>query len=243
MPTNTGSPNRQTNSSNFKKRKRRRLRNKSANGPRNSTASRPRNRIDVKSAKIALSTLIGWPAVAVESQSKPEIKSSEPPKPVEPPKPASPPREPQDLIELGNSSFNLKVLLTTRGGAVQQVILTKFDAADRLGREVKQKDENGKPTKKGVPLYLIPGEKQIRGKYLEEEYLPPTLNPGKVKIEDEHTLAEPSYNLFHYASQPPTTSTPILTSVKRTGSSLRTNIPTRATIRLSSRPNLAIPTM
>jgi YidC/Oxa1 family membrane protein insertase len=146
--------------------------------------------------KLALSTFTGFAAVAVEPTSKPAIAKKEPAKPAQPPIPS---RQPPTLIELGNSGFNLQVLLTTRGGAVQQVILTKFDAADRLGREVKEKDADGNPTKKGVPLYLIPGKQYSRGKYLNEEYRPPILNPGKVL--DFYSLDEPSYALFHYANR------------------------------------------
>jgi YidC/Oxa1 family membrane protein insertase len=144
---------------------------------------------------LALSSLTGSVAVAVDPSIKPETAKKEPPKLVQPP---SPPRQPPTLVELGNLGFNLKVLLNTRGGAVQQVVLTKFDAADRLGREVKEKDANGKPTHKGVPLYLIPGVHLERGKFLKEEYFPPDLEPGKVR--DPFSLAEPSYTLLHYAT-------------------------------------------
>ncbi|HEV3438517.1 MAG TPA: hypothetical protein VG122_14230, partial [Gemmata sp.] len=144
---------------------------------------------------IAASAVAGGPAVAVEPLSKPVVKPSEP---VKPPSPPNPPHQPPTLIAMGDPGFNLQVLLTTRGGAVQQVILTKFDASDRLGREVKEKDRNGNPTKKGVPLYLIPGEPLYRGRFLREEYFPPDLKPGKVI--DLSTLAEPSYSLFHYAT-------------------------------------------
>lgn len=113
--------------------------------------------------------------------------------------PRSIPREPAKptrLIALGDSSYYNQVLLSTLAGGVQQVVLPRFDAADRLGREVKEKDANGKPTKAGVPLYLIPGMPIYRGKYLREDYVPPVLSPGVVA--DPSLLAEPSYALFHY---------------------------------------------
>jgi len=100
------------------------------------------------------------------------------------------------LIALGDSSFYNQVLLSTRGGGVQQVILPRFDAADRLGREVKEKGPNGAPTKSRIPFYLIPGVPNVRGQYLREEYVPPVLSAGLVA--DPLTLAEPSYTLFHY---------------------------------------------
>ncbi|MBP3960992.1 YidC/Oxa1 family insertase periplasmic-domain containing protein [Gemmata sp. G18] len=98
------------------------------------------------------------------------------------------------LIALGKDTFYNHFLLTTQGGGVQQVVLPKFWQADRLGREVKRKDENGTPTK--VPLYLVPGVTYTRSKQLREEYRVPDLVPGKVA--DPSGLAEPSYTVFHY---------------------------------------------
>jgi len=107
------------------------------------------------------------------------------------------PGKPIRLIALGGDDYYNKVLLTTVGGGVQQVVLPRFDAADRLGREVREKDENGKPTKVAVPFYLIPGQPQTRGKFLREEYIRPTIREGEV---DDRAilLTEPSYTVFHY---------------------------------------------
>jgi YidC/Oxa1 family membrane protein insertase len=104
------------------------------------------------------------------------------------------PAEPPTFLALGGTGYNIQSLLTTRGGGVQQVILTGFHEADRLGREVM---ENGKPE----PLYLIPGVRLQRAKQLKTEFIPPSLSPGRVN--DPLTLArlaEPSYTLFHYPS-------------------------------------------
>jgi YidC/Oxa1 family membrane protein insertase len=106
--------------------------------------------------------------------------------------PKETPRVRGTLIAFGDDTFYNKVLLTTEGGGVQQVILTRFNESDRLGREVKGPD--GKP----VPLHLIPGVKRDRPKYLEEMYPTPNLRPGK--LEDTAGLAEPCYTVFHYAS-------------------------------------------
>lgn len=147
--------------------------------------------------KLAAVALAGGTVTTVEPSKpapKPEVKPAEP---AEPPKPPAPPSAPPKLLPMGDSNYNLQVMLNTRGGAVQQVILTKFDAADRLGREVKEKDENGNPTKKGVPLYLIPGKTTIRGRFLEEPFIAPVLTPGPV---DPSAIAEPSYVLYHYAT-------------------------------------------
>src|SRR5207244_282793 len=53
------------------------------------------------------------------------------------------PASPVTLIQLGDDTFYNQVLLSTRGGGIQQVVLPKFGAADRLGHP-----------EKGIPLYL-----------------------------------------------------------------------------------------
>lgn len=122
---------------------------------------------------------------------QPDEPKKEDPKKEQPPPPASPPPppEPPTLISLGDSSFYNQVLLSTRGGGVQQVVLPRFEQADRLGRPVKV---NGQP----VPLYLIPGVPQSRSRQLREPYEVPTITPGKVV--EWAPLAEPSYTIFHY---------------------------------------------
>ena len=118
------------------------------------------------------------------------------------------PTAPPELIALGNDDFNLKVLLTTRGGGVQQLTLTAFEEANRLGREVVRTDaegnpvlgDNGKPIPQ--PLRLIPGVLRPRqpGSILIEEPFP-ELVPGEVTDPDTlKVLAEPSYQLLHYLS-------------------------------------------
>ncbi|MCS7272026.1 MAG: hypothetical protein NZ703_13175, partial [Gemmataceae bacterium] len=130
----------------------------------------------------ALAAVASWAATVVEPRRSPLPPSSRPPLPT--------------LIPLGEADYYLRVLLTTQGGGVQQVVLTRFEAADRLGREVRRKDADGKPTAEKVPLYLIPGVRIVRGRYLREEYEEPRLEPGKV--EEPFRLAEPAYRLFHY---------------------------------------------
>lgn len=114
------------------------------------------------------------------------------------PQPSAPPEYPT-LIALGGDGFNNRVLLTTRGGGVQQVIVPGFKEANRLGLGVKVNGES-------VPLALIPGVRLPRrltaeSLKLDQEYNPPELVAGKVT--DPITLdrlAEPSYTLFHYAT-------------------------------------------
>lgn len=112
--------------------------------------------------------------------------------PKEPPKvaPPPPPAEPPTLIQLGEDGYYNRVLLSTRSGGVQQVVLPKFEQADRLGRGVSS--EAGEP----VPYYLIPGVPQPREKQLRVDYAVPDLKPGKVPAGT--LLAEPSYATFHY---------------------------------------------
>jgi YidC/Oxa1 family membrane protein insertase len=125
---------------------------------------------------------LGVPAPA------PPAPKAEPKPPPPPPKKADPPT----LYALGDDTFYLRSLLSSRGGGVQQVVLTKFYEADRLGREARQ---DGKP----VPLYLIPGVKTDRPFKLDVEFVPPDLVPGPVTDPDVLArMVEPSYTLFHY---------------------------------------------
>jgi YidC/Oxa1 family membrane protein insertase len=107
---------------------------------------------------------------------------------------AAPPKAPLgpvELIPLGDDSFFNKLLLTSRGGAVQQVTLTRFEEADRLGRDVKRDDGSKQP------LRLIPGVRRPRDRQsLATEAPFPDLQPGPVA--DPGVLSEPSYVLLHY---------------------------------------------
>ncbi|QEL16942.1 membrane protein insertase YidC [Limnoglobus roseus] len=132
------------------------------------------------------------------------------PKPVEPPKPAvaapSAPTEPQAFIALGDDSFALKVLLTNHGAGVQQLILTKFEEANRRGTKVI--DDKGKAR----PLFLIPGLVRTQFLYIADDSepfeLPSNLTaadfaagkkPGKLPATDR--LSAPSYTLLHYPAK------------------------------------------
>ncbi len=121
-----------------------------------------------------------------DTGAKPPDGPKEPPKLVPPP----PPPEQPTLVQLGEDGYYNRVLLTTRSGGVQQVVLPKFDQADRIGREVRAGDGTA------VPYHLIPGVPQPRGKILNTAYDVPALKPGKVPEGTE--LTEPSYATFHY---------------------------------------------
>jgi YidC/Oxa1 family membrane protein insertase len=131
---------------------------------------------------------------------KKDEQPKEAPKPVEPPKAS--PAEPPELIALGDRNSYKQVLLTTRGGGIQQVILNRFDAANRLGLEVKL--PNGTPQK----LPVIPGLIRKRaGTSLTDIHGNPNLDrqpelpAGKVSPELMPLLSEPSYVLLHYPSE------------------------------------------
>ncbi|MDY3559759.1 YidC/Oxa1 family insertase periplasmic-domain containing protein [Gemmata sp. JC673] len=112
------------------------------------------------------------------------------------------------LIALGDGTFYNRVLLTTRGGGVQQVVLPKFGQADRLGREVKVRDKDGNPTTELLPLHLIPGIYHPRAKHLREDYQPPDLVAGPVA--NPVTLAEPCFTVFHYPTPDDNNPDPLL---------------------------------
>jgi YidC/Oxa1 family membrane protein insertase len=103
-----------------------------------------------------------------------------------------------ELIALGHGEkpYYLQVLLNTRGGSVQQIILTEFPEADREGREVK---ENGI----SQPLPLIPGVPRKRADSLRGQrairHL--TLHPGRIadlETLDATMLAGQCYVMYHY---------------------------------------------
>lgn len=142
----------------------------------------------------SLSALVGAAGAEAKGLTKPEPKKPEPPPPAvvqAPPKPVEPPT----LIELGGDGFFNKVLLSTQGGGVQQVILPEFNEADRLGKE--RLDADGQPLK----LALIPGNVRFRPYYLRSNPPYPDLAPGPATRME--VLAEPSYTMFHYATTDP----------------------------------------
>ncbi|MBA4065343.1 MAG: hypothetical protein C0501_16855 [Isosphaera sp.] len=129
--------------------------------------------------KAAASAAAG--AAAVAAQAVPPAPKPEPPKVT--------PRPDPTLIALGDDGFYNRVLLSTQGGGVQQVVLPKFAEADRLGREVPK-----------TPLYLIPGIPRDRGdpqfRYLKNDFPIPDLKVGKVPAGT--ALADPAFTLTHY---------------------------------------------
>jgi YidC/Oxa1 family membrane protein insertase len=138
------------------------------------------------------------------------VAPAAPPKvePKAPPPPPPPSPEPPTLIRLGGPGFYNQVLLTNRGGGIQQVVLPKFDEANRLGEEVRV---DGQP----YPLHLIPGVLRPRGEKLKDYTPPPTLDPGRFvkKLEHDFDLAEPSYTLFHYPDPKEQFPDPLLGSI------------------------------
>ena len=125
-----------------------------------------------------------------------------PQKPADAPKPAPPvvapapvkPSEPHTLIALGNDNFKKKILLSTLGAGVQQVVLRDFEEADRVGKLVKDK-ETGKPR----PLHIIPGFVKDRPHKVTVAPDHVVLEAGPVK--NKAILTEPSYTIFHYPTK------------------------------------------
>jgi YidC/Oxa1 family membrane protein insertase len=125
-----------------------------------------------------------------DKDAKKEEKDKPAPK-VEPPAPVK--YEPPTLIALGGEGFFISTLVTTQGGGVQQVVLPRFQEADRIGR--------GEPN---TPLYVIPGIAQPRTKYLADNPPTPALQPGLApdpadpKTPANQRISEPSYTLLNY---------------------------------------------
>ncbi len=130
-------------------------------------------------------------------------KLVEPPKPAPAPTPAVPPVEakpttPIRLIALGHDGCYQQILLTTRGAAIQQTILPKFDESTRGGRDAKD------PSGKNYRLHLIPGFHGLtkggadRTSIFDENAYP-GLQPGEVK-NGGIQLSDASYTLLHYPS-------------------------------------------
>jgi YidC/Oxa1 family membrane protein insertase len=80
------------------------------------------------------------------------LKEKEAPKP-EPVVVAGPEVAPKDIILGDDTRHNLRVTLTTLGGGVREIVLPKFQEADRLGLPVWQ-DGEGKRVPE--PLHLVP---------------------------------------------------------------------------------------
>src|SRR5262249_14709009 len=103
--------------------------------------------------------------------------------------------KPAELLAMGKgpSPFHLQVLLTTRGGAIQQVILSDFQEADREGLAVTSPD--GKPR----PLHLLPGVRVERTyKIGDQKKIPvPELAEGPITL-DPGLVEHPSYVMYHY---------------------------------------------
>ncbi len=131
------------------------------------------------------------PAVAVAAAAGPAaaLRPGDFPKPASPPPPAAP-VEPPTLVALGDDGFYNKLLLSTRGGGVQQVVLPKYHEANRLGLEARRLDDTP------YPLFLVPGTVRPRTARLADEAPYPDLAPGKTA--PGANLAEPSYTVFHY---------------------------------------------
>jgi len=117
--------------------------------------------------------------------------------------PARKPSEPNELVGMGWVTDdvpvkpNLRVLLSRRGGAVQQVVLNQFQMADREGLPVFNEIDG---IKKPRPLPLLAGVLWEKTNELrDQQSLPlPELAPGKLDPATEKTLSRASYLMYHY---------------------------------------------
>jgi YidC/Oxa1 family membrane protein insertase len=153
----------------------------------------------VKPAKEPAAAVGGFAALAAGPhaglKSLPQ-KSTEAPKPapaIVAPAPSKP-AEPHTLIALGNDDFKKKVLLSTLGAGVQQVVLRDFEEADRVGKMDKDK-VTGKPR----PLHIIPGFIKDRSHKVTVPSDHIDLEAGPVT--NKSYLTEPSYTIFHYPTK------------------------------------------
>src|SRR5262245_33648981 len=106
--------------------------------------------------------------------------------------------QPTTLLAMGKgtSPFHLQVLLTTRGGAIQQIVLSNFQQADREGLAVNNPD--GTPR----PLHLLPGVRVERThKIGDQRKVPvPELAPGPLGL-DPDLVEHASYVMYHYEKE------------------------------------------
>ncbi len=94
-----------------------------------------------------------------------------------------------------DSGYNLEVLLTNKGGGVQQVILPAFDQTGRGGKPATDTDEDtGKP----YPLELVPGYVRPRDPKSVMKDGGPRRMLEEGDVTDPTGLAEPSYTITHY---------------------------------------------
>ncbi len=133
----------------------------------------------------------------IEQPEEPKKEPEAPPKAKEPPKlEAGQAPETGELIAMGNGDYYVQVMANSRGGSIQQVILTQFKEADRGGREVINPD--------GVPrlLHLVPGVRVPRAATINEQrridQMIPALKEGPYEGMQAAIMNEPSFLIFHY---------------------------------------------
>jgi len=104
---------------------------------------------------------------------KKDVDPKKEPDPKKQPEIKAPPELKKDddptLIAMGHGEkpYYLQLMLNTRGGCIQQVIVSHFYAADREGLEVMEEFDGGK---RPVPLYLVPGMRPAWFKLTDESF-------------------------------------------------------------------------
>lgn len=96
---------------------------------------------------------------------------------------------------------HLQVVLNSKGGSVQQVILPHFQSTSRLGLEERNSDGSKRP------LFLIPGLRQKRTIALDDQEKMEALEPiimlpsGRVPPNLQYRLDDPCYVMYHYEAE------------------------------------------
>lgn len=104
------------------------------------------------------------------------------------------------LYSIGKSEkpFHIQALLNTKGGSIQQVVLSDFQEASRMGLPVYNKGGTPKP------LHLIPGVRVPRTKYMKDQDQAaievPELTAGPLSL-DPMQVEHPSYVMYHYEKE------------------------------------------
>ncbi len=136
-----------------------------------------------------LGTLLGSPVtVAIESGITAEVAAERRKQAVK-----QAPHSTLYTIGNGEKSFHIQGLLTTQGGSIQQIVLSDFQEASRMGLPVYHSDGTKKP------LHLIPGVRVPRTLYMKDQAAVevPELTAGPLTL-DAKQVEHPSYVMYHY---------------------------------------------
>ncbi len=156
--------------------------------------TKPEEKKPVKPARETVLALAGgWATVGKGLSDWPTAFKPTPVKPADPPRPVES-SDPQKLIALSGSGYNLQVLLNNKGGGVQQVVLSSFEQASRKGN--KATDDTGH----AYLMELVPGYyRNVDHTTVLKDGPHHYLQAGEIgKLPEGVALAPASYTLVHY---------------------------------------------